>query len=270
MTIASLPVTIKQAPYRPSAGLSLLFTLLKRLGAIAVFLLVWEIVPRLGLVSAAFLPPFSKVASAWWDMLLDGTTATNLGTSLVRSASGFGLALLVAVPLGLLIGWYKTLAEILNPVIEIFRNTATLALLPVFILLLGIGETSKIAIVFYACTWAILLNTISGVRNVDPLLIKSAKSMGLGPLGLFRKVVLPSSVPTIFTGIRLAGATSILVLVAAEMVGANAGLGYYITYAQNNFQIARMYAGIITVSLLGLTINAGLVRLERHFSAWKH
>ncbi len=243
---------------------------LRRVAAIAVLLSLWEAAPRLGLVSAAFFPPFSKVALAWWAMLLDGTTAANLGASLLRSASGFGLALLVGVPLGLLIGWYKTAAEVLNPVIEIFRNTATLALLPVFILLLGIGETSKIAIVFYACTWAILLNTISGVRNVDPLLIKSARAMGLGPIGLFYKVVLPASVPTIFTGIRLAGATSILVLVAAEMVGANAGLGYYITYAQNNFQIDRMYAGIVTVSLLGLAINAVLVSLERRFSSWKH
>ncbi len=269
-----MPTTTTSPPHHSTvdarSGFTLLFRLIKRIIAIAGLLALWEIAPRAGLVSAAFLPPFSQVARAWIAMLQDGTTAANLTASLVRSATGFSLALIVAVPLGLLIGWYKTAGDILNPVIELFRNTATLALLPVFILLLGIGETSKIAIVFYACTWAILLNTISGVRNVDPLLIKSAKSMGLGPLRLFQKVVLPSSVPTIFTGIRLAGATSILVLVAAEMVGANAGLGYYITYAQNNFQIDRMYAGILTVSALGLAINYVLVSLEKHFSAWKH
>jgi NitT/TauT family transport system permease protein len=123
--------------------------------------------------------------------------------------------------------------------------------------------------VFYACSWPILLNTISGVKNVDPLLIKSAKSMGLGPLRLFQKVILPASVPTIFTGIRLAGASSILVLVAAEMVGAKAGLGYLINYTQFNFQIPQMFAGIITISLLGLLFNQLLVTLERRFSSWK-
>ncbi len=269
-----MPASIARSLSPPSpvdvrSPLGFVLNALKRVIAIALLLILWEAAPRAGLVSAAFLPPFSKVALAWIDMLQDGTTLANLTASVVRSATGFGLALLVGVPLGLLIGWYKGAGDVLNPLIEVFRNTATLALLPVFILLLGIGETSKIAIVFYACTWAILLNTISGVRSVDPLLIKSAKSMGLGPLRLFQKVVLPASVPTIFTGIRLAGATSILVLVAAEMVGANAGLGYYITYAQNNFQIARMYAGILSVSMLGLAINYALVSLERHFSAWK-
>jgi len=153
--------------------------------------------------------------------------------------------------------------------LELFRNTAALALLPVFILILGIGETSKVSIIIYACSWPLLLNTISGVKNVDPLLIKSAKSMGLSPIRLFQRVILPASVPTIFTGIRLAGASSILVLVAAEMVGAKAGLGYLINYAQYNFQVPNMYAGIITISGLGLLFNLTLVKLENHFTAWK-
>ena len=100
----------------------------------------------------------------------------------------------------------------------------------------------------YACSWPILLNTIAGVRTVDPLLIRSARSMGLSTLRLFQKVILPAAVPTIFTGVRLAGAYSILVLVAAEMVGAKAGLGYLINSAQYNFAIPDMYAGIITIS----------------------
>src|SRR6185312_15199894 len=124
---------------------------------------------------------------------------------------GFVLAIAVGVPLGLVIGWYRPVAEVLGPLLELFRNTAALALLPVFILLLGIGETSKIAIVVYACTWPNLLNTISGVREVDPVLIKSARSMALPPHRLFAKVILPASLPTVFTGVRLAGSASILV-----------------------------------------------------------
>jgi NitT/TauT family transport system permease protein len=104
---------------------------------------------------------------------------------------------------------------------------------------------------------------------VDPLLIKSARSMGLSPVRLFQKVVLPAATPTIFTGIRLAGAYSILILIAAELVGAKAGLGYLITYAQFNFDVPEMYAGIITISAIGLVINQVLVALERRFSTWR-
>jgi NitT/TauT family transport system permease protein len=135
--------------------------------------------------------------------------------------------------------------------------------------LLGIGETSKIAIVIYACLFPVVLNTISGVRGVDPLLVKSARSMNLSSLRLFQKVILPSALPTIFTGVRMAGASSILVLIAAEMVGAKAGLGYLINYAQFNFMVPEMYAGILTISAIGLVVNAGLVRLEHRFSRWR-
>ncbi|MEU8679180.1 ABC transporter permease [Streptomyces sp. NPDC048560] len=237
--------------------------------AIVALVLLWETAPRLGLVDRIFLPPFSEVARAWWGLAVGGQLADNASASLVRSFSGFGLAVLVAVPLGLLIGWYRPVADLLGPLLEVFRNTAALALLPVFVLLLGIGETSKISIVVYACTWPILLNTISAVRNVDPTLLKLAKSMDLSAPRMFQKVILPSSVPVMFTGIRLAGAVSILVLVAAEMIGAKAGLGYLINASQYNFAIPQMYAGIITISAIGVTFNQLLVAVERRLSSWR-
>ena len=240
-----------------------------RSAAIVGLLAIWELAPRLGLVDSTFLPPFSDVMVAWWQLFADGQLLDNTLASLGRSLTGFGLAVVTAVPLGLLIGWYKPVAELLGPLLEVFRNTAALALLPVFVLLLGIGETSKISIVLYACVWPILLNTISGVRSVDPLLIKSARSLGLRPVRMFQKVVLPAAVPTVFTGIRLAGAYSILILIAAEMVGAKAGLGYLINYAQYNFAVPDMYAGIITISAVGLLVNQLLVQLERRFSTWR-
>lgn len=241
----------------------------QRTVAIAALAAIWEIFPRLGIVDAVFLPPLSEVLIAWWQLAASGELLQHVEASLVRSMSGFGLAIVAAVPLGLVIGWYKPVATVLNPLLELFRNTAALALLPVFVLILGLGETSKIAIIFYACAWPILLNTVSGVRTVDPLLIKSARSLGLGPLKLFQKVVLPAAVPTIFTGIRLAGAFSILILIAAEMVGAKAGLGYLINYAQYNFAVPDMYAGIITISAIGLVINQLLLAVERRFSTWR-
>src|SRR5205823_4275499 len=195
--------------------------------------------------------------------------STNIEASLTRSLAGFALGVLAGVPLGVLIGWYKPVSDLFTPLVQLFLNTAALALLPVFVLVLGIGETSKIAIVWYACTWPILLNTISAVRTVDPTLLKLARSLDLSALAVFRKVVLPASVPTIFTGIRLAGAAAIVVVIAAEMVGAKAGLGYLINTAQYNFAIPQMYAGIVTISVIGVAFNQLLVALERRFTSWR-
>ena len=154
--------------------------------------------------------------------------------------------------------------------LELFRNTAALALLPVFVLILGIGETSKIAIVLYACFFPILLNTISGVssRWTSSCCGRPGCS-GCRRSTTFRKVVFPAALPTIFTGIRIAGAAAILVLIAAEMIGATAGLGYLINYSQYNFLIPQMYAAIITTTALGLAVNYGLVAIERRFSRWR-
>ncbi|GAA4027524.1 ABC transporter permease [Arthrobacter methylotrophus] len=238
---------------------------------ILAFLALWELGPTY-LASPStrvFLPPLHEVLAAWGKLFESGTIQGHLVASLTRSVFGFGAAVVAGVSLGLLIAWYGRLNSVLSPLLELFRNTAALALLPVFTLLLGIGEESKISIVAYAAFFPVLLNTIAGVKTVDPLLIRAAKSLGLSSLALFRKVILPSAVPTIFTGIRMAGTASILVLIAAEMVGAKAGLGYLIVNAQSSFLIPDMYAGILTVSLLGLAVNFLLVALERHFSRWR-
>lgn len=260
------------APYtqlRSALPLAWVHTIFKRSIAIVLFLALWEALPRLGVVSAAFLPPLSVVLETAWQLYLNGQLGTHFFASIQRSIIGFILALLIAIPLGLVIGWYKLVAETLNPLLELFRNTTALALMPLFILFLGIGETSKISLLVYACTWPILLNTITGVQTVDPLLIKSARTMGLQPHQLFRKVILPASVPTIFVGIRLAGAISILALVAVEMFGAKAGLGYLIIYSQYSFEIPQMFVGILVITLVGLSFNYLLLGLEKYFTSWK-
>ncbi|MFD6450258.1 ABC transporter permease [Nocardia sp. NPDC060220] len=251
-----------------SAG-SAVLRIAKPLLAFALLLGAWELAPRFGLVDEVFLPPFSTVVQAFFELAGNGQLAEHTSASLTRSVTGFSFALVIAVPVGIAIAWYKPVSDFLNPVLELFRNTAALALLPVFVLILGIGETSKIALIGYATFFPILLNTITGVRTVDPLLVKSAVSLGFSPLRLFQKVILPAAIPSIFTGIRMAAAGSILVLIAAEMIGARAGLGYLITAAQQNFQIPQMYAGIVAISLIGLGFNFALVALERRLSRWR-
>lgn len=240
----------------------------KTASLLAVFAL-WEALPRLGIVDRVWFPPLTQVLGVLWQMVRSGELQNHIAGSLTRSAFGFALAASVAVPLGLTIGWYGRVRSFLTPVLEFFRNTSALALLPVFILFLGIGEASKIGIVTFACFFPILLSTISGVRTVDPLLIKSARSLALSALAIFAKIILPSAVPSVFTGFRLAAQSSILVLIAAEMVGATRGLGYLINYAQFNFLIPKMYAGILTIALIGLAINQLLVTIERRLSRWR-
>jgi NitT/TauT family transport system permease protein len=237
--------------------------------AIIAFLAVWEVAPRIGLVDKVFLPPFTEVADTFFTLIGNGQLWEHISASLSRALVGFAIAVVGTIPLGIAIAWYRPVAEFLNPILELFRNTAALALLPVFILILGIGETSKVALVIYASAFPILLNTITGVRTVDPLLIKSAQSLGLSPTRLFQKVILSAAVPSIFTGLRMAAASSVLVLIAAEMVGAKAGLGYLITAAQLNFQIPNMYAGIVAIALVGLIFNALLEFIERRLSRWR-
>ncbi|PWV74298.1 NitT/TauT family transport system permease protein [Nocardia neocaledoniensis] len=273
---AAPPTPVTAAPALPTGPtraarttVATLACLTKPLLAFALLLGAWELAPRFGLVDEVFLPPFSVVVQAFAELTANGQLGEHVSASLTRSITGFSIALVIAVPVGIAIAWYKPVSDFLNPVLELFRNTAALALLPVFVLILGIGETSKIALIGYATFFPILLNTITGVRTVDPLLVKSAVSLGFSPVRLFQKVILPAAVPSIFTGIRMAAAGSILVLIAAEMVGARAGLGYLITAAQQNFQIPQMYAGIVAISLIGLGFNFALVALERRLSRWR-
>lgn len=234
-----------------------------------ILLAAWEAAPRLALIDAVFFPPFSEVIAAGWQLAQTGELYDDVSASLLRALSGFLISVVLIVPLGLVVGWYARLGNLLNQFIEICRNTAPLALLPVFILLLGIGELSKITMVIYSCAWPLLLNTIAAVKQVDPLLIKSARTMGATPQQLFRKVILPASLPTIFVGIRLASAAAMLVLVASEMVGAKAGLGYLIINSQYSFLIPQMYFGILGITAIGLAFNAILEAIERRFMRWK-
>ncbi|MDR3270070.1 MAG: ABC transporter permease [Peptococcaceae bacterium] len=241
-----------------------------KIAAIILFLVLWEIAARFHLlVSATFLPPFSKVITVLYHMALSGELWRHASISLQRSLIGFTCGMLFAVPLGLAIGWFQKLGNFLSPLLQVFRNMPTLALLPVFVMFFGIGELSKVMVIFWGVLWAVLLNTIAGVQDVDPQLIKAARSMGTSSLRLFATVVLPASLPFIFTGMRISATTSILILIAAEMVGASRGLGYALYFYQGNMKIPEMYGYIIVMAILGVVLNYVLEALERRNFRWR-
>lgn len=237
--------------------------------AIILFILLWETAPRIGMVDRMYLPPFSEVITALVKLIISGDLFIHIGSSLKRSMGGLFLAVAIGIPLGIFIGWFKSIEKFLDPLLQVFRNTSTLALFPVFILLFGLGELSKVAIIFWGTLWATLLNTINGVKNIDPLLIKAAQSMSASNFFIFRKIVLPAATPSIITGFRLSASTSILILVAAEMLGSNSGLGFLIFYSEQKYDIAEMYSRILTISVLGLLINYLIVAFERRLLVWK-
>ena len=236
---------------------------------LVVFFALWEFLPRAGLVDQTFFSPPSLVLQALVSLVKSGAIWPHVESSIQRSFLGLGLSILLGTSLGIFLGWFKRLEYLVDPVLQTFRQLPSLALFPVFILFFGIGELSKVTIIFWASLWPILLNTINGVKNVDKILLDSAKSLGASQSFIFLKVVLPAAVPEIMTGIRLGGAHSVVALVAAEMIGAEAGLGFLVFYSQETFKVPNMFAAIVCLALVGLALNYLLVFIEARLTRWK-
>ena len=241
---------------------------LRRYGLLAGFLAVWQIGSTQGWINPTVFPPLDAILSALWQGLTSGALLDDIAISLQRSGIAFAAAVGLALPVGLFMGQIRAVEQALDPILQFFRQTSALALYPVFILLLGLGEASKVFVIFWATLFPILLATIGGVKEVDRKLIEMAATFGASRATIFRRVVLPASVPSIFVGLRLSATTALLLLIAAEMIGANKGLGFQVMNAQYNFQIPQMFAAILLLATLGLTANALLVTLQRRLCRW--
>ena len=239
-----------------------------RYGLVLAFLALWQIASTRGWVNPSVFPPLDVIVSALWSSLASGALIDDIAISLQRSGIAFAAAVVVGIPLGLVMGQARVVEQALDPLLQFFRQTSALALYPVFILLLGLGETSKVFVIFWATLFPILLSTIGGVKEVDGKLVEMARTYGASRLAIFRRVVLPASVPAIFVGLRLSATTALLLLIAAEMIGANKGVGFQVMNAQYNFQIPLMFAAILLLALLGLLANAVLVLLQKKLCRW--
>lgn len=242
--------------------------LLSRYGLLLGFLVLWQLSSKAGWVSPAVLPPIDAIATALWKGIASGALVDDIAISLQRSGIAFLAAVALGIPLGLLMGQIPAAERALDPILQLFRQTSALALYPVFILLLGLGEASKVFVIFWATLFPILLATIGGVKEVDKKLVEMAQTYGASRLTIFRRVVLPASVPSIFVGLRLSATTALLLLIAAEMIGANKGVGFQVMNAQYNFQIPLMFAAIFLLAFLGLAANFVLVTLQNRLCRW--
>lgn len=232
-------------------------------------LLLWEAVARAGLVSPLFLPPPSAVLAAGWEMTASGEIFFHLGASLGRIAAGFVIGAALGTAVGLAMGFFQTIESALSPLVSTTYPIPKIAILPLLILWLGIGEASKVAVIALAVFFPLAINVHAGVRNVDPLLIKAAVSLGSGRRSIIRKVILPASLPMIFAGLRLGIGLALLLVVTAEMIAAQTGIGFLILSAADLMQTTRLMFGIAVLSVLGLLFARLMDRLETLLLPWK-
>ena len=237
--------------------------------AIIVLLCIWELICYNELVSSLFLPAPTQILLSLFIMICDGEIASSLTASLYRILMGFAFGSALGLAVGLVTGTSALADRIGSPIVNALYPIPKIALLPLFILWLGIGELSKITIIAIGVFFPVAMNTYSGVKNVDPLLIKVAVSFNATWKQTMKSVVLPSALPMIFTGLRLAAGTSLLLLVAAEMIAAQEGIGTLILHYGDLMITDKLMAGVIVLSLLGLVFNMLLQWLEKRLIPWK-
>jgi len=219
------------------------------------FLMLWEICVRTGWIDQRFLPSPAKIAANYWELLWTGEIFKHTVASLRRVAIGLSLAAVLGIGLGVAMGASARFRLYLNAMVELFRPIPPIALIPLSIFWLGIGDESKVFLIFIACFFPILLNTLNGVLGADPSLVNLYRTMGASPSRVLWNVLLPSALPQILTGLRISAGIGLIVLVAAEMVGAYEGLGYLILYAERTWMLETMFGGIITISVIGYVLN---------------
>jgi ABC-type nitrate/sulfonate/bicarbonate transport system permease component len=236
---------------------------------IAAVLLLWQIASTEKWIDPVSMPKVSTIVYSWVQNINGGELLQSLGPTLWRIGVGFGLAVLVAVPLGLLMGSIPFVYRLLEPITEFIRPIPSSAYIPVAILFLGIDNEMKIFVVFLACIFPILLNTYSGVRGIDPVLIDTGRTFGVPWLRALWSIVLPASLPSILTGMRISLGISLIVAVVAEMIAGSSGIGYFILDMQRVFRVPEMFAGIFTLGLLGFAINFVFLKAESYLLRWR-
>ncbi len=217
----------------------------------------------------ALIPTPVAVVIEGWSAILDGSLWANTSASLVRVLLGFGLGVAVAIPAGFLMGWYWLARGLVQPWVQFFRTVPPLALIPLVIVILGIGEDAKIFVIFLAAFLACVLATFQGVRNVDITMINAARVLGAKDLTIFARVVIPASTPFIFVGMRVALGSAWATLVASELIAAPTGLGRMMQSAAQFLQTDRIVVGIVMIGLLGFVMDRALLLLERRLTAWQ-
>jgi len=276
---ASAPPTVP-APTRPAARsrrgrpLSPGTAASLRAASVVLFFAAWWGVSLLNahvfkVFNPVLLPDPWVVLRAGIAMAATGELFQHIGASLARVVQGFLIAAVAGVLVGMAVGRSRVLEHLVDPSIEMLRPIPPLAFLPLMVLWFGIGEASKVAFIAYAAFFPIFTTTLEGIKYVDPLLVRAAASLGAGDRRVFWHVILPAATPSIITGLRLGFGLSFFVIVAAEFIAADRGLGFLINDARTFFLVANMLLGAAVIGLIGFGVNVGLRRIESRLLRWR-
>ena len=241
--------------------------------ALAAVILLWQAVGFLNdwlhFYNPKLFPAPLDVAVSAWRLAQAGVLWTDIWVSTLRVVEGVVASAPFGIVLGMLIGRVRRVEDTVEPVIELLRPIPPLALLPMIILWFGIGEASKVFFIAYSCFFVIFTTVVVGVRNIDPVLLRAGESLGLSRWQLYRFVIMQAVMPDIMLGLRLALSVGFLVIVAAEFIAADTGLGYLINYSRTWFRVGDMLVGAITIGVLGVGSNYLLLALERRLFRWR-
>jgi NitT/TauT family transport system permease protein len=242
---------------------------LLRYSPLLLLALAWEGAARFGLVSTAALPPLSEVMVAWVDLVKDGELITNGLSSLWRSGAGLGLSIVVGGALGIFMAWWRPVNALISPLVEMFYPVPKSALIPVTAIWLGLGDASKILLIFLGCMIPVTIGAFNGARGSDQALVWTVRSMGASRMRALWDVVVPSAMPELLNGIRTALALSFVLLVSSELIVAQRGFGYLIGYLGAGGVYDAMFAVVLTVALLGFAADRVYQVLMRRALQWR-
>jgi ABC-type nitrate/sulfonate/bicarbonate transport system permease component len=235
---------------------------------LAGLLLGWELVARADLINPLMVPPLSRIVGIFWELTASGQIPMQILSSMRRAAAGYFIAAAIFIPLGIVMGLSGPVYRLFEVVIEMLRPVPPPVVIPVAMLFFGLEDGMKVFVIFFSCAWPILLNTIDGVRNLDWVLLNTARTFGLSRAKTIRQIILPAASPQIMTGLRVSLPIMLILVVISEMVGSTDGIGYFILDSQRRFKVAQMYAGMLALALLGYALNQLFNLLHRMLLSW--
>jgi ABC-type nitrate/sulfonate/bicarbonate transport system permease component len=237
---------------------------------IVALLVLLEAIVEAGWVKRSLLPPPSAVALVLWDLLASGDFAEPLAETLARLAQGFVIGAALAILVGLAMGYFSVVHDLLEPLVELVRPVPKSALIPALILFLGLGATMKVTSIALAVFFPVLINTIQGVRGVDPVLLDTARTFRHSQARILFRVILPAAMPFVMAGLRTSLGLGLVLATLSEMLAGTGGIGFVILDMQRGFRVRQMYAWIVILAVVGLALNAAFLALERLLLHWQH
>lgn len=235
---------------------------------VLLVLVSWEGLARAGYISAFFFPPPSTILQTLLTLFTNGKMITGLGSTMVRLGLGLLFGMIPGIILGLAMGWSSRLRSIVDPFIAAVHPIPKTAIYPLIMIILGIGESSKVFTIALATFFPVLINSMLGVRQLNPVYFDVAKNYGANPWKVFSRIILPGSLPMVIAGIRIAFNNALVVTIAVELIVARQGLGVMIWYAWETLRTTELYAVLTVIALIGILINFVLVRASKYLSPW--